>query len=367
MVSFIYKRILLAYLLLVDKFKTSSRSLTEKILPTLTPNQPILVRHEGRYFLFLNDWQPISVDFSNLKIAYSVSLEGNFEATTFIKKENYLELAIKEESQRIFIKITCSNQEIIIGERLLNLKGTVNFRDVGGFVTEDGKEVKWGKIFRSGHLYKLGKGEHSVFKSLDIEAIIDFRGAQMLKRFPDRVPNAKEVNLINLPIESKGLEMRKLGRKILKDDLEDFDATVILTKAYRDFIDSAEAETITIFRTLLESDGATLLHCSAGKDRTGFFIALILRVLGVSMAQVERDYLASNYFRKKENDNLLEKAKLFTDPERLYSLLNVELSFLRAAFDYIDEKYGSLDNYLTEILGISEEMQKQLKQQYLMN
>jgi protein-tyrosine phosphatase len=365
MLSFIYKSILLAYLLLVDKFKTSYKTLAQKVLPTLTPQQPILVRHEGRYFIFLNDWQSILSDFSNLKMAYSFATNGDFKGISFTKKENYLELDIENVSQRIFIQITYLDQKITIGERLLDFKGTVNFRDIGGFLTEDGREVKWGKIFRSGHLYKLGKAEHSVFNSLAIQTVIDFRGHQMLKRFPDRVPNPDKVNFINIPIESKGLEMRKLGRKILKDDLEDFDAKIVLIKAYRDFIDFSQEETKIIFKTLLENKQGILLHCSAGKDRTGFFTALILRVLGVPMTQIERDYLASNYFRKQENDSLLEKAKLFTDPARLYSLINVEIDFLRVAFSYIDEKYGSLNNYLTEILGISEEMQEALRKEYL--
>lgn len=367
MLSFLYKSILLAYLLLVDKFKTSPKTLSDKVLPTLAPKQPVLVRHEGRYFIFLNDWLPVLNDFSNLKMAFSFATIGDFKGLSFTKKGNYFELDIENASQRIFIQITYLDQKIIIGERLLDFKGTVNFRDIGGFLTEDGKMVKWGKIFRSGHLYKLGKKEFSIFNSLAIKAIIDFRGHSMVKRFPDRIPNFNEVNLIHVPIESKGLEMRKLGRKILKDDLEDFDAMIVLTKAYRDFIDFAQEETKIIFKTLLENKQNTLLHCSAGKDRTGFFIALILRVLGVSMAQIERDYLASNYFRKQENDSLLEKARLFTDPTRLYSLINVEIDFLRAAFSSIDEKHGSLNNYLTEILGLSEEMQEALRKEYLID
>ena len=364
MLQFIYKRIVLAYILLADKFKSNVKTLDEKFLPALHPNQPILIIHEDEYIVFENGWLPQNFNIKKLQVAISQSSYQDFEPIHFQYNKHQIAFSIPQKPYRVFLKITYQNQETIIGERLLNLKGTINFRDAGGYFTTNQKQVQFGKIFRSDHLYKLKKSEAEYFNSLNIKTIIDFRGQGMLKRFPDRVPD-KNIRFVHLPIESKGLEMRKLGRKILNDDLDDFDAKAILNKAYQNFINYSTKEAKVVFNAFLETDGGVLVHCSAGKDRTGFFIALLLKTLGVDMKTIQQDYLASNFYRKKENDSLAEKAKLFTNPAPLLPLLNVQIDYIESAFNEIERKFGDFDNYLKKEIELSTEDILRLKEKYL--
>ena len=366
MLEYIKKRLLLGFILMTEPFKkTARKTLEEKIIPALHENSPIFIKQEGKHFVILNNWLGGDIQLERLKITVSHAPNGIFQDVLFNADGDKLVLQIFDEQQRLFIKLRHWENEIIIGERLLDMQGTVNFRDVGGFRVNETHQVAWGKIFRSGHLNKLNKKEHDYFSSLNIENIIDFRGKTMVKRFRDRVPNPKSINWIGLPIESKGLEMRKLGQRILNDDLEFFDAAKILTKSYRGFIKYSHTEVKAVFQAILKSKNATLIHCTAGKDRTGFFIALILLTLGVSKETIIADFMASNSFRKKENDRVLNHVKKFTNITPLLPLINVQLSYLETSFQALESRFGTAENYLIKAIGITEEEIKLLKEKYL--
>ena len=353
-------------MLITEPFRKMPRKTTEeKIVPALHENSPIFIKQKGRHFVILNNWLGDDVLFDRLKICVSHSPNGIFQDVLFNAEGEKLVLQILDEQQRLFVKLIYWEREIIIGERLLDMQGTVNFRDIGGFRVNETHQVAWGKIFRSGHLSKLNKKEYDYFSSLNIENIIDFRGKSMVKRFRDKIPNPKSVNWIGLPIESKGLEMRKLGKKILNDDLNDFDAEKILTKSYRGFIKYSKTEIKTVFQTIFNSENATLIHCTAGKDRTGFFIALILMALGVPKETIIADFMASNSFRKQENDKVLQNVKKFTNPTPLFPLIRVQQSYLETAIEALESQFGTAENYLTQEIGITTEEIKLLKEKYL--
>lgn len=366
MLEYIKKRLILGVLLMTEPFRKMPRkTLEEKIIPALHENSPIFIKQEGKHFVILNNWLGKEILLERLTICVSHSPDGIFQDVLFNAEGDKLVLQIQDEQQRLFVKLIYWENEIIIGERLLDMQGTVNFRDVGGFPVGDTHQVAWGKIFRSGHLAKLHKKEYDFFSSLNIQNIIDFRGKGMAKRFRDKVPNPKAINFIPLPIESKGLEMRKLGKKILNDDLEDFDAEKILTKSYLGFIKHSKNEIKTVFQTILNAKNATLIHCTAGKDRTGFFIALILMALGVSKKTIIADFMASNHFREKENDNVLKNVKKFTNPTPLFPLVRVQQSYLEIAIEALESQFGNAENYLLQEIGISKTQIQQLKEKYL--
>ena len=366
MLEYIKRRFLLGFILMTEPFKkTPRKTLDEKIIPALHENSPIFIKQEGKHVVILNNWLGGDILLERLKITVSHAPNGVFQDVLFNADGDQLILQILDEPQRIFVKLTYWEQVTIIGERLIDLQGTVNFRDIGGFRVSETHEVAWGKIFRSGHLNKLNKKEHDYFSSLNIENVIDFRGKSMVKRFRDKVPNPKSINWIGLPIESQGLEMRKLGKKILNDDLGDFDAARILTKSYRGFISHSQAEIKAVFQAILKSENATLIHCTAGKDRTGFFIALILLTLGVSKETIIADFIASNSFRQRENERVLNGVKKFTDITPLLPLINVQLNYLEASFEVLESQFGTAENYLIKEIGITETEIEQLKKKYL--
>ena len=366
MLEYIKRRLLLGFILMTEPFKkTPRKTLEEKIIPALHENSPIFIKQEDKHFVLLNNWLGEEIQLERLEISVSHAPNGIFQDVLFNAEDNKLVLQILNEQQRLFLKLTYWDNEIIIGERLIDMKGTVNFRDIGGFRVSETHQVAWGKIFRSGHLNKLKKKEHSYFSSLNIENVIDFRGKVMVKRFRDKVPNPTSINWVRLPIESEGLEMRKLGLQILNDDLADFDAAKILTKSYGEFVSHSQAEVKIVFQAILKSRNATLIHCTAGKDRTGFFIALILMTLGVSKETIIADFMASNSFRQRENERVLSNVKKLTDITPLLPLINVQLSYLETSFHVLENQFGTVENYLTNEIGITETEIMHLKEKYL--
>lgn len=357
-----FKKIMLGFILIFDKFQHTKRKLDEKFLPSLDENLPILTKNDtNQYFLFWNGWK--NKDKRLIEIRCSSSPNGDFKPLKNLKWDgDWLHTGITA-TNKLFFKITLDGKSTIIGERLMDIGGTVNFRDAGGYQNQNGQIVEWGKIYRSGHLYKLS--DHNYFKSTNITDVIDLRSEPVRKRLPDKLPKDSKYNVHSIPMESKGLELSKLRRKILKNDLEDFDARAILIRSYGDFITVFHREIKKVFQILLDAEGGVLLHCSAGKDRTGFFVALILKMLEVDEETIKKDYLASNFFRKRETEKIIQKIKLFANPENLVPLLEVQSDYLDAAFMSIDEKYGTFDQYILEGLNWQIEDLNRLKAKYI--
>jgi protein-tyrosine phosphatase len=122
-------------------------------------------------------------------------------------------------------------------------------------------------------------------------------------------------------------------------------------------------------RIAIPANLPTLVHCTGGKDRTGFAAAIVLRALGVPEETVFEDYLLTNVYTANEIERnlMLLRVYLFfrTKPEAIRPLLGVRRDYLEAAFDTIDERYGSLEAYLREGLGVSDEELAQMRAQLL--
>ncbi len=358
-----FKKILIAAILLKEKFQFTKRTLQEKYFPILDEDVPILVKdEEGKYIILLkNEW----INQSEIQLSYSKKPRTNFTAIQFKHiNSTTIQPSINEKS-RLYFKLSINKTTITIGERLLNMDGTVNFRDVGGYKTTEGQTVKWGKIYRSGHLYKLSYKEKIYFNSLNISDVLDLRGEIMVNRFPDKLPKNNGITSYRIPMESKGLEMRALRKKILNNDLDDFDAEAILLKAYQGFIQDFLPEIRNVFQIILKSEKSILIHCSAGKDRTGFFIGLLLKILGVDDKTIAIDYTASNFYRKKETQKIIEKVDLLTDHQKILPLLEVKVSFWENALLEIEQKYGDFSIFVDQGIGLTNQDISALKAKFL--
>lgn len=130
-------------------------------------------------------------------------------------------------------------------------------------------------------------------------------------------------------------------------------------QAYKDFFDIL----------LANQDGSVLWHCTAGKDRAGFGTALVLSALGVDKNTVIDDYMLSNKYRADENKKAIEAVAAKTDNKKVIdgmtAVMEVRESYINAAFDEINAKYGSMDNFLKEKLGLTDAKKEQLKKAYL--
>ena len=257
--------------------------------------------------------------------------------------------------------------EVLATERKFGMQGTPNFRDFGGYRGADGRQVKWGYLFRSGQLSSLSEQDVDLLASLDLDLICDFRRAEEQQSDPSRLPLERRPRIVSLPIipgsNSRFFEEadNQLGGR---EAMFDF-----MLEINRDF---AEAQTATYARMFSEilavEDARFLVHCAAGKDRTGFAVALILSALGVPREVIMRDYmLTSRFFEPmREIDRLRRKYEMdHMDADSILPMLEVHEDYLDRALGIIEQNYASVAAYLDEALGVGPAEVAELQGRYL--
>jgi protein-tyrosine phosphatase len=254
--------------------------------------------------------------------------------------------------------------------RSVGLDGAPNFRDFGGYLTEDGRRVRWGTLYRSGELSDLSSSDLKRLEELGIELVVDFRSDGERSDQPSRLPDDSRPELLELPIEDEALNPSELRRRLLSGDLEGVDFSQVLVEGNRGFASRFTPQYREMLERLLKSESIPLLiHCTAGKDRTGFGAALILRILGVPEASIFDDYLLTNHFTEDHSERtlwLIYFASLTrTDRDSVRPLFQARKEYLAAAFEEIDLRYGSFDRYLVEALGVGENERAALRERLL--
>jgi protein-tyrosine phosphatase len=263
-------------------------------------------------------------------------------------------------------------------ERHVPLDGQSNFRDLGGYQTADGREVKWGEVFRSGELPRLSDADVDRLDALGVRTVVNFlTPAEIEQRGKDRLPDG--VREIEAPIAGAGddlallvLEARKTG---------DFSGIPPELNAdlHRILITEANREYATLLRAVADPANRPLVfHCSHGVHRTGTAAAILLSVLGVPWETVREDYLLSNHYRTQEIDRrLAELTALAAErqgvPPDAVDTTNME-AFYRLQGAYIDasleeavQQHGSVDAYVREGLGLTEAKIEALRDQLLVS
>lgn len=254
--------------------------------------------------------------------------------------------------------------------RLLNFEGIANFRDLGGYPTHDGREVKWGVLYRSGTLAHSSRSDLEGLAKLGLAAMVDFRSAAEKEEEPDRLPEPPGFEVVEIPTLDDGNKMVvEIMERIKSGDFSDMDPDQMMLDANRQFASTFTPQYRQFVRTVQETNGAPILwHCSAGKDRAGFAAAILLRILGVPEDIVLQDYMASREHALEARKTQLTLLRLFSGQEaadKMTTLMGVEEDWLRAGFAEIDASWGSFDNYVREGLGLSHENIEQLRDRLL--
>lgn len=215
----------------------------------------------------------------------------------------------------------------------LGLTSVHNARDLGGYRTADGRTVTGGLVFRTGNLSSLSLADAHSLASKRVATAVDLRTAIERTIQPERaIPGAAaQWNDV-------------LGTANPADML-------LLQGAYVDFVTNPGAraafgKTLKTIETNAAAGKATLFHCSAGKDRTGWTAAVLLTILGVDRSTVDQDYLLSNKFNNSGPN----------DP-----INGVNINWLNASFNAANQYYGSFDNYVHRGLGLSDAAVASLK------
>ena len=236
------------------------------------------------------------------------------------------------------------------------MDGAVNFRDIGGYDAGPGRQTRWRRVYRSDSLAELSAADLQRLTELDLHGISDFRLESERLVKPSRLPDGHAMSLLTpgfIPVGTEEM-IRNIGSNRIRP--EDIRAEVLCH--YRLFVTNHLANYASTFQMILEADGRpVLLHCTSGKDRTGFGIALILLAAGCSDAVVVADYAMTNYYRRDISFMFRDRV----DPASIDMLTMARVEYIEVSLAALRETHGTPDAWLAAI-GLDGADRRQLRE-----
>ena len=256
----------------------------------------------------------------------------------------------------------------------LGIASVPNLRDLGGYETNDGATVVHGLVYRSNQLAPISPEDMEKIAQLGLKNDYDLRTEAERTPVSDQLPPGVNNIWLDVLKDATGsaptnllalLQNPKEGNKALGDGKIE----AIFVKSYRDFVSLSSAKTAyhELFTSLADQNKLpALFHCTTGKDRTGWAAAALLTLLDVPKETVMKDYLRSNDYilplYKKVIDGFVDGGG---EPSIPQAIFGVKVEYLEASFDEMQTKYGTIENYFSEGLGIDATTQNALRDLYL--
>ena len=259
----------------------------------------------------------------------------------------------------------------------LGMNDLPNLRDIGGYVTSDGKVVVRGKTYRSNAFYPMNAIELKTLGQLVLKNDYDLRTTIEIRDQPDNIPATVQYAQLNVMADNSGVilppaQITELFQdpKLASEKLGGVDGVEAqFVGLYRELVtlSSANESYRELFLSISEQDNSpNVFHCTNGKDRTGWAAAALLTLIGVPEEVVYEDYLRSNEYllpmHQKEIDDFSSKGG---DKEIPKAIFGVKRRYLAAAFKEMQDRYGTVERYFAEGLGINEKEQQKIKRFYL--
>jgi protein-tyrosine phosphatase len=242
--------------------------------------------------------------------------------------------------------------------RRIDLPSVPNLREVGGARAAGARRVRGNMLFRSTQLSDVSDEDVQALSALNLSAVVDLRTEVEVIRAPDVRVTASYVWLDVLrdfePASSLGIEEVFTDPLRFEGILRDGTAAGLMRQAYLAMVDlpSARESYARWLVGLAEGSGPVLVHCTNGKDRTGWAVALVLLAVGVDLEDVMTDYLTTNQQLLPALDGMFRSVGQRMDPELLLPVLGVQEDYLLAALEQV-RRAGGLDTYL-EGLGVTD-------------
>lgn len=251
-----------------------------------------------------------------------------------------------------------------------------NTRDLADVPLSGGRQIRPGMLIRSGMLYAASEQDIRTLAQLPVTLILDFRSDQECIEKPDpAIPGAEYLNIapfrdtisgITRDIRSDARMMEQLKNPVKADpDI----AIRYMTTLYREMGRNPDVHSCyhRFFELLLQNrSGATLWHCTAGKDRAGFAAILLLAALGADRDAILADYLRTNENVQHEIAYIIKAEKLEGLPaeETVRAFFGARQEYLNALFESINGVYGGMKEFLKNQIGVTDEMQKALLERF---
>jgi protein-tyrosine phosphatase len=253
------------------------------------------------------------------------------------------------------------------------ITGAYNFRSLSGMAARDGRVIKPHVLMRSAHLVRLTEADWHLLQELGLHTICDLRGASEAAAAPTVVPAKVPLRRLHFDIRNDVRSDPSLAES-LRLNPTPAGAQQLMLEIYTRFPTAMAPRLKELFDLLIDDEGcATLLiHCTAGKDRTGFLVALILHALGVPEESVMADYLLTPPSRGLADPRLVHLRQHFMDAsgfelplEAVLPILAVDRGYLGAGWQVLDRDFGGADEYLLRFAGIDEARRERLRERML--
>ena len=257
-----------------------------------------------------------------------------------------------DRSVRHYVHFVGEDAPVVAAERLVPLEGALNFRDLGGYAAADGRQVRWGRVFRSDKLSELTDADQRYLAGLGIRLVCDYRSERERQADPSRLPDHIERH--HEPIADESASQREPIERILSGEVRHYPVER-MAEGYLAMLEMFPTAFGSVIARLADRERhPVVFHCTAGKDRTGLTAALVLATLGVDDADIVDDYTLTTRYRSNrrlgELRPRLEEAGVRV--EDVLAFFTAQQPVMERTLVALRERWGSPEAYLTGPAGL---------------
>lgn len=260
---------------------------------------------------------------------------------------------------------------------MFSLETVVNARELGGYTLPGGGVIREGLLLRGGALAKASDADLARLRDeFHLAKVFDFRTKMEVSMFPDRdVEGAQNIWMPAFDEDSMEMENMALPREAYKNlgewlvvHAHEKRVQTVAKRMYSEMVitEFTQVQYAGFLQNILfTTSGSVFWHCSQGKDRTGLGAAFVLAALGADRKLIMEDFARSNDFYRKDLDKYLAMVETDEEKEVIQTFVGVNCRYFEDALDLIDSRWGSMQNFLTGPLCLSEEDIMTLRRRYL--
>ena len=272
----------------------------------------------------------------------------------------------------VWVLVNPAFSDELANERVIHLKGTSNTRDIGGYATSDLRTLRWRQIIRSENLSRLTTNDFEKLEEIGLKTVIDLRTQREHDQSPTVWQGDNPPRFFHFPVGDAHNDWFNAQRKLMKSSrFTEEQSLEHMVEGYRMIAEVGPPSYQKLMDVVLDqSNWPILIHCNAGKDRAGVAVALILEALGVDRETIMDEFLLTNEISRAEakavflskerrTSKIGKRSGRGPSASAWFPIVGVRAEMLEAFYASVDEKYGSMDAFLTE-LGVDQDARSAL-------